>query len=518
MTTIITIFVLSLTLSLIITPLVGRLAVNFGIVDIPSERKIHTKPIPRAGGIAIYLSFFLSFVPVVIPQVLSQSKLLIEVITEYRLVYIAIGSCVIFALGILDDIKGIGYRVKFLSQILAAMIAYFGGIKIQAFGLPGMEALHFAWYLSLPITVFWVLLVVNAINLIDGLDGLAAGVGFFACVVLMVLCVVAENYLTAFLLAALGGSILGFLRYNFNPASIFMGDSGSYFIGYMLATLSIIGSIKSHAALTIVLPMIALGLPLMDTIWAPIRRFMLGQRLFSPDKEHFHHRLLNLGLSHRTAGLTLYGVTAGAGIISILMVHARDERAAFLFILIGAVVIFGIRKLGYMSYAGAGMFIRWAGDLSEELGIRRDRRKFLAHQIAISETNTINAFWTQVIAAGKFLENDYMELRVGGQIESLGQEIIFWHGNEKTRKRASLHSPNRLYMRFPLVKKGQHLGVFVLSKDLSTSSQPTTAALRRIEHLRRTMASTLFEIINKRQPAMKKKELTTGIAKVGTKF
>jgi len=277
MTTIIFIFILSLVISLILTPLVKSIALRYKLVDQPSKRKVHSQPIPRIGGVGIYLAFFLPFV-----SVLFYKTQVLELLSpDTQLIHLIIGASLAFGLGLTDDLRSLGPKSKFAVQIVAALIAYAGGIRISVIFLPVIQN----WYLgmlSLPVTVLWFVLVMNAINLIDGLDGLAAGVTLFASLVLLMLCVTSGKLLVGMGLAALGGATLGFLRYNFNPASIFMGDSGSYFLGYTLAALSIMGSIKSQATVAILIPVIALGVPLIDTVWATLRRFILGQRLFSP--------------------------------------------------------------------------------------------------------------------------------------------------------------------------------------------------------------------------------------------
>ena len=168
-------------------------------------------------------------------------------------------------------------------------------------------------WLSLPLTVFWFLLVLNALNLIDGLDGLASGITLFVALTLLIVWDSPSNLIVAMALAALAGASLGFLRYNFHPASIFLGDSGSYFLGYNLAALSILGSLKSEAAVAILIPIVALGVPVIDALWSPVRRFILGQRIFTPDRDHIHHRLLKLGYTHRRAVLLLYAITHADG-------------------------------------------------------------------------------------------------------------------------------------------------------------------------------------------------------------
>jgi len=216
MTTIIAIFSLSLIIALLITPLVAKATVECGLVDVPTVRKIHSQPIPRTGGVAIYLAFYFSFIPIIF----YRTTILDLLIQEPKIVYLVAGAVVAFGLGLWDDIRRIKPELKLGVQIIAALIAYSGGVRIVAVGLPGLPFWTLGW-LSLPFTLLWILLVMNGINLIDGLDGLAAGVSFFVCIVLLVLCVLSEQLLVAVVLAGLSGATLGFLRYNLKTAVVF---------------------------------------------------------------------------------------------------------------------------------------------------------------------------------------------------------------------------------------------------------------------------------------------------------
>ena len=494
MTTLIIAFVVSLVLSLLLTPLVARAAKQLGIVDMPSERKVHQQPMPRAGGLAIYLSFYLTFIPVM----LMGTKVLNFLYQDVRLIYVVAGGCIIFVLGLIDDIRGVRAGTKMLVQIFAALVAYAGGVQIGGLQLPMISGVSLGW-LSLPATVLWVLLVVNAINLIDGLDGLASGVTFFVCGVLIVLCVISDRFEVAILLTALAGSTLGFLRYNFNPASIFLGDSGSYFLGYMLATLSMLGSIKGQTAVAILIPMIALGIPLMDTIWSSVRRFMLGQRIFNPDKDHFHHRLLKIGLSHRRAVLVLYGFTVFMGAVALLMVHARDERSALLLLLVGATIIFGIRKLGYLEYLAMDKLLGWVNDISDDMGFKRDRRTFLACQIEISHSQDLDEFWQKVVEAARFLNLDYMEFKLGPrEFFTEAEEKYVWHSEKgKEMDLGTVDLQRTMYISLPLEYRSFQFGTMVLAKNLGASYQLSTQILRRVEHLRRTSVQTISRLAMK---------------------
>ena len=405
MTTIIAIFSLSLVISLILTPLSAKTAAKCGLVDIPTHRKVHLDPIPHTGGMAIYISFYLAFIPILF----FKTKIADLLLLEPRIICLIIGAGIVFGMGLWDDVRKIKPDLKLGVQIVAALITYLGGIRIEAVALPGMPTWVLGW-MSLPLTVFWILLVINAINLTDGLDGLAAGVSFFVCMILLILCVLAERFLAAIVLAGLSGATLGFLRYNFNPAIIFLGNGGSYFLGYLLATLSILGSIKSQAAATILIPVIALGVPLMDTVWSTVRRFILGRKIFQPDKDHIHHRLMQLGYSHQRAVLILYAATIGMGVIALFLIHAKDGQAALFLLIVGMFVIIGIRKLGYLSYFSRDRLVRWVGDISDEMGLSRDRRSFLGLQVEASKSKNLDELWTHITRAAQTLEFDIATL------------------------------------------------------------------------------------------------------------
>jgi len=526
MTTIITIFCISLALSLILTPLVTRISERYRLMDMPSERKIHESPIPRAGGVAICLAFYLPFALLMLFYRTNIFDLLFQ---EPRVIYIVLGSLVAFGLGLWDDIRRLRPRLKFSVQIVVALSAYVGGIRIEAIGLPGMPFWHLGW-LSLPATIFWILLVINAINFSDGLDGLAAGVSFFVCIILLILSVLGEEFLTALGLAALGGATLGFLRYNFNPASIFMGDCGSYFLGYMLATLSILGSLKTQAAVTILIPMIAMGIPLMDVIWSAIRRFLLGKRIFDPDAGHFHHRLLKLGFTQRRSVLILYAMTVGMGAFALFLVHARDERAALLLLLIAVALVFGIRKMGYFNYFPVESLMGWIKGVSDEVGFSRERRSFFSLQIDIIRSDNIQDLWKNITHALEVLEFDkgslYMNISLKNKELRGRMRSVFVPSHtdrrltspiessvimRKSRPELDWVSPpfgmenyvcSRSIFRIetPLLgKNNAKLGTLVLVKDMK--DKPIgRLTIRRVEDLRRAIISALEKLDHSPSP------------------
>lgn len=279
---------------LAITPFIKKVANHIGAMDIPNERKVHKVPIPRLGGLGIYLGFLLGYI------LFGTMSL--------RMNAILIGSFIIILTGIVDDINPIPAKIKFLFQIVAAsVVAFYGKIlltDLSAFGL----YLEFGW-LSYPITIIFIVAIINCINLIDGLDGLAAGLSSIYFMTIGVLIVGWKHIfdLDAVITFIMLGATLGFLCHNFNPAKIFMGDSGSMFLGYIIAVIALLG-FKNVTLTTLLAPICLLAIPIMDTLFAILRRFINKKPIGEPDKEHLHHQLLNLNLSHRVTVLVIYFV------------------------------------------------------------------------------------------------------------------------------------------------------------------------------------------------------------------
>lgn len=486
MTTIIAIFFLALVLSLGLTPVVGHVAKKHGLMDQPGSRKIHQAPIPRIGGAALYLSFFLPFLSIFFYKTVALEKIMLG--GGAGLAAFAGGATVAFGLGMIDDIKRLRPHIKIIVQAGAAVTAYAGGIRITGIDL-GWGMIELGIF-SFPMTVFWFLLFINALNLIDGLDGLSAGVAFLVSMTLLIITVLNGNIGIALFLAALGGSTLGFLFYNFNPASIFMGDSGSYFLGYCLAALGIVGSMKSNTAVAIMIPVIAMGVPLVDTALAPIRRFFFGRNMFSPDGEHLHHRLLKKGLSHRMSVLWLYGVTIVLGLFALGLVHAKDERAALILLVVGAVVIVGVQQLGYMDFVRGQNIAYWLRSLSYEAGISRERRRFINLQAEIHGAEDINALWEKLCLAFEYLHFDLAELMLDnyGNAESESRQRLLWQRNGDCtphRGREELLKNDYLFkLELPLTDRDDRaFGRLRLVKDLERDPLGHYT-IRQVEHLR----------------------------------
>ncbi|MBQ9012984.1 MAG: undecaprenyl/decaprenyl-phosphate alpha-N-acetylglucosaminyl 1-phosphate transferase [Bacilli bacterium] len=340
MTIIYSIIAVVFVICLIITPIVIKFSKKFNLVDIPKdERRVHSKPMPRVGGIAIVISMLLGLgiyyiITRNIPSIALNKKFL-----GYLL-----GGIVIFAMWLIDDIVNLKARYKFLFQLAAAFIVYLFGIRISGIKIPFIytDIINFGW-LDLPITLLWIIGITNAINLIDGLDGLAAGISAISATALLIIFITTSASLEAIVITAvLVGATLGFLPYNFNPAKTFMGDVGSNYLGFTLATVSILGLAKGYTILAIIVPIIALGVPIFDTLFAMIRRFLKGQPMLSPDGAHIHHRLIKRGFSQRQAVIFLYTVTSILCILAVTIISADIWKFVILII---AIIIFIVLAL-----------------------------------------------------------------------------------------------------------------------------------------------------------------------------
>jgi UDP-GlcNAc:undecaprenyl-phosphate/decaprenyl-phosphate GlcNAc-1-phosphate transferase len=340
-------FLISVALSLVFTRWVRNYATARGWVATPElDRHVHTTSVPRLGGVAIFGSFMMvAIAAMLLPKWTGPTLAL-----PARTVFSIFGSAlIIFLLGLCDDVRFVGPYWKFGIQALAATLLYAGGVGVHQVDL--LSAGHaLKTIVGLPLTVLWVLLITNAFNLIDGLDGLAAGSAFFCTIVLFATSLLMSNATVTLLTIALAGVILGFLRFNFHPASIFLGDSGSLFIGFMLAALALAGSEKAPTMIAVAIPVVSFGFPILDVALAISRRFLSGKPLFRGDRDHIHHKLLKRGLSQRGAVLVLYGVTATFALLSLVLLHDATMIALVLTV-IGIGILLGVPYLGYAEFS-----------------------------------------------------------------------------------------------------------------------------------------------------------------------
>lgn len=493
MTTILVAFLTALVCSNFLTPLAKKFGEKFGAMDIPDSRKVHLTPIPRTGGIAIFVSFMLTVVLVL----MLRTEMTRLVMGSENMFFILAGAVVTFGIGFFDDFHRLGPRVKFGFQILGASLAFLGGARIS--GIFGDGTILNCTLCCYVLTVLWFLLLTNAINLVDGLDGLAGGIILFASLVMVVLGVIAQDYLTGFYFAIVAGAVLGFLRYNFNPASIFLGDGGSYFLGYAMACLSIMGLVKSQTGAALAIPLLALGVPLFDTVLSPLRRFVRGRKMFCPDRGHIHHRIVALGLTSQKAVLIIYSITLVLCVAAVVLTNLRDERAGLFLVLMGAGAILLVRKLGYFEYLASDKFYGWVKDLSDEAGFRHDRRSFLNCQIEISQSPDIHTLWTRILQASNFLELDFIELKLcdgNCKGDKVSPEIPMFEFSNGNCDPDLVEWENALHIMLPLANKKCEFGCLEISKDV-VGSQLSPFTLRRIEQLRRTVLETLIKLNEK---------------------
>ncbi len=482
-------FFIAMCVALLITPRIATWAINRGICDYPSSRRVHQTCTPRAGGIALFFSFFSAYLVAFV--FLSEQRLDALILREQF--FFLLGACCIFGLGLWDDIKNLSPGVKFIGQIGVGLLVWFGGVGVELLSVTLYKGISLPSWLSLVITVFWVVLLVNAINLIDGLDGLAAGICLFVSITLLSLCFSSGNLMLIIGFCALGGACLGFLRYNFNPASVFMGDSGSYLLGYLLAVLTIQGAMKSQAAVALLIPVIALGVPLFDTLLAPIRRFVLGKKMFMADQKHFHHILLNIGYSQRKVVVIIYGVTVFLGLTSLAFVFVKDQLAAYVLVVPGILIFLVVKKLGYLEYIAADKILGWLRDLTDEAGLSNERRSFLNLQMQIMQSKSVEDLWNNISDAVEKLDFDMAELHFNekeGVSALVSVKVMKWHRclNEKG---FDFNANGQFKLEMPLMAGQETIyGVLWLIKDLKRSSM-SHFTLRRVEHLRRTVIGVL---------------------------
>lgn len=315
---------LTMIISLLLTPLVRLLAFKIGATDKPNKRRVNKVAMPTIGGLAIYLSF-----------AISTLFFFHNVLPQRHLLAILLGASIVVATGMIDDVKEISPKLKLLGLIIASLEIYFvAGIHFDELTLPIFGTIHLGWF-SLPVTIIWILAITNAVNLIDGLDGLASGVsmiGLFTIGIIGYFFLVPTNLHIPIMIFILVAAIAGFFPYNFHPAKIYLGDTGALFLGFMIAVLSLQG-LKNATIVTIITPMIILGVPITDTVFAIIRRYINNQPISSADKMHLHHRLLSLGFTHRGAVLTIYSLALLFSLIAMLLSYSNNTYGTILLII-----------------------------------------------------------------------------------------------------------------------------------------------------------------------------------------
>jgi UDP-GlcNAc:undecaprenyl-phosphate GlcNAc-1-phosphate transferase len=414
MLTYICVFFGSAYLAVFITPLVIRLAKRIGVVDYPGIRSMHTLPIPRIGGVAIYASsicliILLLFLNNRIGEAFWKERL--QVIT------LLLAATAVFAIGLIDDLRGLPVRFKFVVELLGAAALCFVGVRIGSVGIAG-HTINLGW-LGCPITLLWIVGVTNAVNMSDGLDGLAAGVAAIACAVIAVFAIHSSTVHTgpaqdndimmALFALAMLGSLSGFLFFNFNPAKVFMGDCGSLFLGFMIAAASVMCVSKSTALVALALPALALGIPIFDTLCSMTRRFLERRSPFAADRSHFHHRLIELGLNQRRAVMVIYGATllvTGLGLLSLV-----GDSPFSLVIFAGALfaIVFLFRLVGFMHLRAA--MTRLQEKYTRSCHRRDERIAFDQLQLLFRQAHDMDQWRAAVCEAAKKMDFAWIALK-----------------------------------------------------------------------------------------------------------
>lgn len=346
------IFFLSLLSSFLLTRSVRDFATRQGWLATPSQdRHLHRTPLPRLGGVAIFISFSLSLL--LAASLSSYIPLLNSAFSFKTVLTILVPASLVFLLGVYDDLRTAGPYLKFAVQTLAAIMLFAGGLRIV--DIPVLFGGHrLPWTVGLPFTILWVLAITNAFNLIDGLDGLAAGSALFSTLVAFVVALLTAQPLIVVMTIALAGAILGFLRYNFNPATIFLGDSGSLFIGFLLSALALAGAQKAPTIVAVAIPVVSFGLPILETTLSVLRRLISGRNVFTADREHIHHTLLQHGLTHRQVVIILYGVSAVFALLSLFLLWPTGSSLGLVLAVLGIGIWIGVQHLGYLELGEIG--------------------------------------------------------------------------------------------------------------------------------------------------------------------
>ncbi len=323
----------AMAISLAMCPLVKSFAYKVGAIDVPKDnRRMHKVPIPRLGGLAIFLGFIVSIL------------LFAEV--DRQMQGILLGAVIIVVLGVVDDIVALRASLKFIVQILAALVPVFHGVVVQVLSNPIAFAEQAYWDLgvfAIPLTVIWIVGVTNSVNLIDGLDGLANGVSIICALTMLIISLLVSETAVAIIMAALVGACIGFMPYNANPAKMFMGDTGATFLGYILATMSIQGLFKTYTIISFLVPFLILGLPIFDTASAMLRRIARGQSPMHADRSHVHHRLIDMGLNQKQAVAILYVISSILGLSAVVLTTSGAVKALLTLLALGAVGLIAAR-------------------------------------------------------------------------------------------------------------------------------------------------------------------------------
>ncbi len=391
-------FCLAILSGLVATPLVILLARRIGAVDAPGVRRVHDGPIPRIGGVAIVVATALAVLPVL---------LLTNAVGEafhmaWPQVLTVLGAAAgMFLVGLVDDLRGLRARTKFLAQVVAAFCVCLVGVRSQIVSLPGVFTVDLGWW-AWPLTMLWIVGVTNAVNLIDGLDGLAAGIAAITCAVLAALAWHGGMQIMTVVMLALLGSLSAFLAFNSNPAKVFMGDCGSLFLGFMLASFSVLCATKTETVVGLALPALAMGVPIFDTLFSMLRRVLERRGMMAPDRGHIHHRLIDMGMTHRHVAVILYLITATAAGLGMFMMVTRDVGTVIIFGAVVMLLIIAFHTVGSVRLRDITGRLRRNVELAREKALHK--RRFELGILYMREANDFQSWWKALCHAAESME------------------------------------------------------------------------------------------------------------------
>jgi len=489
MTAYILVFGLSVVLGVLLTVLVRWAGRRLGILDLPDGfRKVQSRPIPRMGGVAIFGAFFGALIAV---RCLYDSTPLIGCLAGVDFLPILCGGLAVLLIGLWDDVRGLPAGRKLLLLCVVAAAMYLAGYRIGKLSNPFGGAVDLGYW-AVPVTLLWFLGCMNAMNFIDGLDGLASGVTVFAAGTVFLTSVLFHNSGAALFSLALTGAVIGFLAFNFHPASIFLGDSGSYLLGFLIACLGLRGSQKANMVVALLIPFIALGLPVVDTFLAIVRRWSRALPLSAGDRQHIHHRLLRAGLTHRQAVLMMYAACLGLAGCALLLTAARDAQAAGVLIMFGLATVVIVRVVGLDDLK---MATRRVSAVFEQRKIRAECRT-VGYEATerMAQTETVLSLWEIFTHAAQRMGLDRASLtvRTGAPPPSRRPDLLTfrwqYNGNGHEGDAATV----LWSARFPLIVRGVALGRLEIIK--ATNGKPMARELPEMLNL---IAASLAENIDR---------------------
>lgn len=399
--------VASVVAALFLTPLCRDMAVRWGVLDRPdSKRKTHTQPIPRVGGIPIFIAYLGTFALLL----LLHFRAGIMIRNNFELIWkIFPAAALVFLIGLLDDIYDLRPWQKLLGQIAAAVMAFLSGLRLS-----DVSGFHLGIWLTLPVTVIWLIGCANAFNLIDGVDGLSAGIGFFATITTVIEALLRSNVPLALATVPLAGALLGFLRYNSNPATIYLGDSGSLLIGFLLGCYCILWSGKSATALGMTAPLMVLAIPLLDTLIAIARRYLRDKPVFGPDRGHIHHKLLARGFTSRRVVYVLYTISGIGACFSLLQSTFQERFGGWIILLFCGGVCLGVRYLGYAEFDAARRIV-FGGAVRKLLNAELE---LMALRDTLDNASTVEECWNTLKLRYSDFGFSEVRLKLAGRVLS----------------------------------------------------------------------------------------------------